>query len=80
MFESGDLSYHIDVLLLIYKELINIIVDQHRAILEEIKELWTRLAKAAAEARQGGSVEHPEARGRRAKASLNRLQTLLESV
>ena len=31
----------------------DIIVDQYRATLEEIKELRTRLAKTAVEARQG---------------------------
>ena len=33
----------------------DIIVDQYRATLEEIKELRTRLAKAAVEARQGAA-------------------------
>ena len=48
----------------------DIIMDQYRATLEEIKELGA----------SRGSVEYPEARGRRAKRSLSRLQNLLEIV
>ena len=44
-----------DVALLVYEELIDMIVIQQRATPEEIKELRTRLAKAAAEVRQGAA-------------------------
>lgn len=53
--ERSDLSYHMDVSLLVYEELIDMIVVQQRATPEEIEELRTRLAKAAAEARQGAA-------------------------
>ena len=41
-----------DVSLLVYEELIDMIAGQERATPEEIKELRTRLAKAVAESRQ----------------------------
>lgn len=47
------LSSYMDVSLLVYEELIDMLATQQRATQEEIKELRLRLAKAASESRRG---------------------------
>lgn len=51
--ERSYLSSYMDVSLLVYEELIDMLATQQRATTEEIEELRTRLAKAATETRRG---------------------------
>ena len=51
--ERSYLRSNMDVWLLAYEELIDMLAIQQRATQEEIEELRTRLAKAAKESRQG---------------------------
>ncbi len=53
--DRSYLSSHMDVSLLVYEELIDMLVTQKRATQEDIKDLRARLAKAASECRRGAA-------------------------